>query len=86
MVRDVSKEESEGQDQRVTCKSKSGGLGGPVGTVSERDAERSIDDERGLEKGGFGVGPGYGQKGKLSLHSGSIPGRDPGSTKGFGEG
>ena len=52
MVRDVSKEESEGQDQRVTCKSKSGGLGGPVGTVSERDAERSIDDERGLERGG----------------------------------
>ena len=51
--------------------------GGPVETVSERDVGRRADEV------GCGVGPGHGQKGKLSLHSGSVPGRGPGLTQGW---
>jgi hypothetical protein len=37
---------------------------------------------RKADEVGCGVGPGHGQKGKLSLHSRSIPGRGSGSTRG----
>ena len=41
---------------------------------------------RWVDEVGCGFGPGHGQKGKLSLHSRSVPGRGSGSTRRVEEG